>query len=248
MFNGGAYSGTLEHFGQLEELLKIIKTDTVFYGNSCGTLFALIAFLFVNGHITQENINDYRMEFIEAMKTCEYINTTYFVFKLLRSFNKYVYHDMYNYISGKVIIGVTRRKGFKWIRKYKSNYHFFKTIIHSCNLSCMSTFTHKYLDGCYGYNAYQHLPKNTMIANTTYYPPLCLIPITNNWIIEYLYNLGKTNMTLEIERYNKDGMEVLVDTPIMNYMLLFDLHEKHCVIDRKWNRELKRLFHHDLRR
>ena len=54
-------------------------------------------------------------------------------------------------------------------------------------------------------------------------------------------------MTLEIERYNKDGMEVLVDAPI-NYMWLFDLHEKHTTPEKKWNRELKRLFHHDLRR
>jgi hypothetical protein len=244
MFNGGAYSGAMEHFGQINALIdfKIISNETIFYGNSAGALFALLSFLYANNRIKRCDIRRGLDDVVESMRTCRVMDTTEFLFANINNMKRLCYKELYLDATDKIVIGITTRNGFRWIRKYKSNYHLFKTLAYSCNLSCMSSFSHKYLDGWYSYNAYRDLPPNTLISRTTYYPPICLMPFTDQRIITYLYNKGYLKESNAITSYWQNGMEQLVDTQCMNYKWLFELHDKHAVIDPTWKKKLKRWF------
>jgi hypothetical protein len=250
MFTGGAYSGAIEHFGHLNALIdfNIISKETAFYGNSAGTLFALLSFLYVNNRIKRCDITRMQQLVVESMRTCQTMDTTAFLFINIKNFRSFCYKDLYLDASDKIVIGITTRNGFRWIRNYKSNYHLFKTLAYSCNLSCMSTFSYKYLDGWYAYNAFRDLPPNTLISSTTYYPPICFIPFSDERIVTYLYNKGYLKQTNTIQIYNENGMEQLTDSQYINYELLFALHDKYAIIDPKWKKKLKRLFHYNYRR
>ena len=247
MFNGGAYSGAMEHFGHINALIdfNVASKETAFYGNSAGALFATLSFLYVNNRISRDDIRETQHAFLESMRTCRITDTTEFLFINIKRLKGFCYKDLYLDARDKIVIGITTRDGFKWVRKYKSNYHFFKTLVYSCNLSCMSCFSHKHLDGYYGYNAFRDLPTNTLISRTTYYPPLCFIPFTDERIIAFLYNKGYLNQSAAITEYWQNGMERLVDTPPMNYGLLFSLHDTHAQTEPKWKSKLKRWFKHN---
>jgi len=244
MFNGGAYSGAVEHFGHINALIdfNVASKDTVFYGNSAGTLFAILLFLYVNKRISRDDIREVQSAFVESMRTCRITDTTEFLFTNINHIKRFCYPDFYLEARDKIVIGITTRDGFRWVRKYKSNYHFFKTLAYSCNLSCMSCFSHKHLDGYYGYNAFRDLPPNTLISRTTYYPPICFIPFADERIVAFLYNKGYLRESAAITSYWQNGMEQLADTQCMNYKLLFELHDKHAVIDPTWKKKLKRWF------
>ncbi len=153
------------------------------------------------------------------------------------------YSGMYKDISDKVIIGVTTRAGFKWVSKYKSNYHFFKTIMYSCNLMCISSLSHKYLDGIYAHIPFRDLPPKTLILHTTYNPPICLIPFSDPRIVDFLYNKGYIEESRAIDVYRESGMEYLVEYNNDDYKRIFVLHEMFSVTNPKWKKKLKRLFH-----
>jgi hypothetical protein len=250
MYTGGGFSGAVEHFGHMNALIdsNIITRTTKFYGNSVGALFAIVTFLYANKRIKRRRLQWILEQFVKSMDTCKLTDTTELVFTNLHTIKRFCYRDLYLDACDKVIIGVTTRNGFKWVSNYKSNYHLFQSLIYSSSLSCMSTFSNKYLDGWYAYNAFRDLPTNTLISRTTYYPPHCLIPFTDQRIVTFLYNKGYFNGSREIQRYKKDGMEQLIDSQNINYQLLFSLHDKLAIINPEWKKELKRMFYDNIGR
>jgi hypothetical protein len=248
MFNSGAYSGTLEHFGSLRVLIEqnYITKEQHFYGISAGAYIALIAFLYVNNKITITDIDDIQSNFISCMRRSSYTDPMPCMFELIEYMKRYVYPNLYKDISKRVHIGITTRKGFRWFTKFRSNYDLFHFFICSCNLSCLSTYTYAYLDGYYSYSPFVHLPRHTMIIQTTYRPPICLIPITMEFIINYLLQSGYNKTKIEIVRYSQLGSNKIMFVENYNYLFWFDLHMRNIIINPIWDIKLKTLFHDNI--
>lgn len=247
MFNSGAYSGTVEHFGSLRALIErnCITNKQKFYGISAGACIALIAFLYANNKITNSDIDDIYANFISCMGNSSYTDPTSFIFAIIEYMIQYAYPDLYKEVSKHFFVGITTRKGFKWCTKFKSNYDFFHIMICSCNLSCLSTYTPTCLDGYYSYNPYVHLPRHTIIIHTSYHPPICLIPIKHHLIIQNLFQSGYNKTIIEMKRYENCGTEKLTYIDIYDYLFWFKLHERYCKLNPEWDVKLKRLFNYN---
>ena len=243
MFTAGAYPGFIEHIASLLTLIRrdVIDHETVVYGISAGAIAQLLAILYSNGYISTSIIKKFADNFIEAMKTSEYTNTTKFCFDNLRFIRPYIPDDFYK-TTRNCFVGVTTTNGFEWRSGFKSNYDYFDTLLCSCNLAIISTYNHETIDGYYSYNESRDLPADVMVLRATYPPPLCLMPITNKRYLNHLLSLGRENTKREIDRFSKTGQRSVTNITEPTQVDWISRHQKYRQVDPKWEKELREMF------
>jgi hypothetical protein len=227
-FTGGSYT-VVYQLGAGSYLAENHDLSTFnWYGCSAGSLAAVMLFLYPSDEILktylyivgkmtegiQKNpfdLNDY--------------NLTGIHFEVL----KYIHeHDSeaYKKINGKINIGVTTPDGFRWYNTFNSNKELFNILLNGFHVPILCKYKariegKKCMDGGFGMDFREHLPKNTLIVCPRvdvhaqlngYMPDInTVIPPTLSQI-NYYYEKGRNDMKNYMEHGKTTG-PVLFVTP-----------------------------------
>lgn len=172
-FAGGAF-GMIYQMGALSAVHDetALNDKYIFYGCSAGALTAVMTLLGYTDKEMLDIYDDISKRTLDKISKEPYKYDTYNLtphhFEVLKMVNK-DHPDAYKILTKKKLhVGVTLETGFRWFRKFRSNKELFNILLCSFHVPFLCSYNAiidgaNCIDGCFGFDADQHLPPDTLI-------------------------------------------------------------------------------------
>ena len=234
-FDAGGFYAMNQHVGSVQELHRQSIVPKKIYGCSAGGGSGLACWLILNGYMSIERIQSITYQIFDNKRPISN-DLTHIYCEIVDETVPYWPTNLAAQISGKLYVGISTRRGFKWIHHYKTNAELYHAVLMSGTIPNLTSYSSKFngevcLDGCIDFK-HENLPDNTLMLHCDVEFPMNLT-IPPAFIRPLFVELGRRNV---IDRKQPDG-KCTHQTGFMRELLFF-IHEI-AEFDDKWHKHVE---------